>query len=260
MIKLLVSDLDGTLLTREKTVKKIDQEALKKAKANNIDICLASGRMDNEINSVMNLLGETYHRISQNGAFVRTKDQQEIHTVTFDSETAAFIYENVLSPELLTLVCSFDTQFIQEKSDAATEIEKFLFFPLQVEKNLISEIGRSIHTSKITIIGRPEDIIEKEKHIHSTLAGKIDAYRSDKSCLDLMPLNINKGRAVEILANALDIHLHEVACIGDSYNDIYMFELTPYSFAMKHSDDEVKAKAKYTVDSVDEAVQIILNL
>ena len=73
-----------------------------------------------------------------------------------------------------------------------------------------------------------------------------------------MPPNISKGSAISILLQEFQIQPEEVACIGDSYNDIPMFSLTPHSFAMSQADDAVKEHAHYVVDTVKDAVNQVL--
>ena len=74
MIKMLVSDLDGTLIDKKNQVAPQDVKAMKKLRAHDVDIFLASGRMDNEIMEVAKVIGDQYHRVSQNGAFVITNE------------------------------------------------------------------------------------------------------------------------------------------------------------------------------------------
>ena len=52
----------------------------------------------------------------------------------------------------------------------------------------------------------------------------------------------------------LQIEANEVACIGDSFNDISMFEVTPHSFTLHHAHPYVKEKANHIVRSVEEAI------
>ncbi|PHE41457.1 HAD family hydrolase, partial [Bacillus pseudomycoides] len=68
----------------------------------------------------------------------------------------------------------------------------------------------------------------------------------------------SKGFAISILLKEFQIQPEEIACIGDSYNDIPMFSLTPHSFAMSQADDAVKEHAHYVVNTVKDAVNHVI--
>ncbi|WP_269140690.1 HAD family hydrolase [Radiobacillus kanasensis] len=73
MIKLFVSDLDGTLLEEDKRVSEENQKQIKKLIANGVEFAIATGRSDRDIVKLMGDMDITGHRVSQNGAFVFNK-------------------------------------------------------------------------------------------------------------------------------------------------------------------------------------------
>ena len=77
---------------------------------------------------------------------------------------------------------------------------------------------------------------------------------SGKRYVDIMPRGVSKGSALRRLMEHLQIEANEVACIGDSFNDISMFEVTPHSFTLHHAHPYVKEKANHIVRSVEEAI------
>ncbi|KOO50529.1 HAD family hydrolase [Priestia koreensis] len=258
MIKLFVSDLDGTLLNHDKKVEQKEIDALQQLKESGVEICLASGRMDNEIVKVSESLEGDVHRVSQNGAFVLTHDDQSLHEKTFDHELASKLYSLTKMPDKITLVCSDNTNFVEEMSDVVKEIEKVMFFPIQENPTMREDFSTSLNPSKITVLGDHEQVLELQKKLNDMFGDDIDTYISAKSCLDIMPKHISKGNAIAVLLDHLDLQPDEIACVGDNFNDIPMFRLTPNSFAMSEAYDEVKQEANYVVDSVSEAVEIVL--
>ena len=97
MIRLLVSDLDGTLLTDEKTVSKTDQLALTKIIDAGINICFATGRNKKEVEFVMQGLDWNYHQVTQNGAQVYTAKNQLLQSSQFSPIDAKRLYQLVES-------------------------------------------------------------------------------------------------------------------------------------------------------------------
>ncbi len=96
------------------------------------------------------------------------------------------------------------------------------------------------------------------KKIDEKFHGKVSTFISAEQCLDVMPPNISKGSAISVLLKEFQLQPEEVACIGDSYNDIPMFALTPHSFAMAQADDAVKEHAHYVVNTVKDAVNHVI--
>ncbi len=258
LIKLIVSDLDGTLLGLDNHVKKEDKLAIQLAVEQGIDFAIASGRMDNEILEVLQELEQKAHRISQNGAFIYTKTNLPLHATTFSPQLAQQIYRQAKELEAIVLVCNENTYFIEETNENTAEIEKRLFYGLYECPNILDSIGKDIHPSKITVLATNEQIVEFEQKITRQFGNHIDTFISEPNCLDIMPKNISKGNAVRTLMEHLRLQPNEIACFGDAFNDTPMFRLTPYSFAMSHAHPNVKKEAQYVINSVSEGIHMIL--
>jgi hypothetical protein len=82
----------------------------------------------------------------------------------------------------------------------------------------------------------------------------IESFVSSKYTLDITNADNSKGKAIKQICLKDNISLDEVAVIGDSHNDISMFEITKHSYAMNEADDEVKRKALNVVNNVKDAV------
>ncbi|WP_010282898.1 Cof-type HAD-IIB family hydrolase [Bacillus timonensis] len=257
MIKLIVSDLDGTLLQEDNTVKPQDAKALNQALQEGLQISIATGRMDTEIKEVLKSIGQKFHRISQNGAFASTIDERSIFSRTFATDIAEKIYSTVLNPKFVTIVCSYDTNFTHEHNEYVEDVQKRMFHPIIIDPELNSKFNE-INPSKITLIGFENDILDMFEKLSMEFKNEVDLFISETHVLDIMPKEISKGNAVHKLLDDLSVKPSEIACIGDSFNDIPMFKLTPFSFAMATAHDDVKKEAKFVVESVAEAVKMIL--
>ncbi|MBM7661989.1 Cof subfamily protein (haloacid dehalogenase superfamily) [Bacillus mesophilus] len=260
MIKLIVSDLDGTLLDENIKVRERDIKSIHKAQEMGINFCLATGRKDLDIIEVSKMIDRTFHRISQNGAFIVLDDQTDFHSTFFESSIAQKIYSHVVDKEVLTLVSTRDTEIIDRNNEIVERIQKVLFSPLIINPNLYNDIGVTIHPSKIIVTGKDEVIEELQTELLQAYPNEIDAFISAKYTLDIMPKNISKGNAVKKLAERIGISLEEIACIGDSFNDVSMLQVAKYGFAMSKAKQGVKECADYVVESVGEAIEIILEI
>ncbi|WP_246943109.1 HAD family hydrolase [Bacillus pinisoli] len=260
MIKLFVSDLDGTLLDENKVVRQQDMDCMAKAIESGVSICLASGRKDIDILAVSEMINQTSHRISQNGAFIVMDDETDLHSTFFTPGIAKKIYHHVVEKEVLTFVSTREDEMIDRSNDIVERIQKVLFSPLIINPNLRDEVGVSIQPSKIVVTGKDEVIEEIQEELQLLFPDELDAFISAKYTLDLMPKNISKGNAVKKLADQLGITMDEVACIGDSFNDVPMLQVAKYGFAMREAKPGVKEHASYVVDTVGEAIEIVLDI
>lgn len=260
MIQLIVTDLDGTLLGYDRRVKKEDREAVVRAITSGIQFAVASGRMDNEILEVLKEIGHDAHRISQNGAFVYTNDHRLLHKRAFDPALARSIYEQARTLEAIVLVCNEQTSFVETKTEQIEQMRARLFFDIVEKREMLHAIGRDIHPSKITVIAEEHVVNHFEHVVNETWGPYVDTFISEPRCLDIMPKRISKGEALQLLMNHLRIQPEQVACFGDSFNDIPMFRLTPHSFVMSHAHEQVKKEARYVVSSVHEAIETVLRI
>ncbi|SEN51631.1 HAD family hydrolase [Lihuaxuella thermophila] len=259
MIKLFVSDLDNTLFNDEKQISEDDRRAIRALMDAGIHICLASGRMDKELVSVMEQLGGSFHRISQNGAFVYTREGERLLAASFEGNLARHLYEAAAPFGLVGFISMEDRMLVPSVTEDVRRIESRMMFPVEEHPGVLEEIGTTIQPSKICFIGDIGKIRQLETRVHQQFPGRVDTFISDRDCIDLMPPNISKGAGLKRLLDKLDLKPHETACIGDSYNDISMLQLTPHSFAMFHADPEVQKEARHTAKSVAEAAEWVLD-
>lgn len=258
MIKMIISDLDGTLLTIENKVHDEDILAIKEALNSGIDFCLASGRKDVDIQAVASIIGYQFHRISQNGAFIFSRENQQLHDSSFEPQFAKELLERFKADDVITILSTIDKEYVEEKDEYIYKMDERLFSPILEDKELHHKIGGTIIPSKIIIHGDEAKIHQLHKEITEAFPTKLDAYISEAEILDLVPKNISKGHAIELLLEHVGISRDEIACIGDSFNDIPMFQLTKNSYAMSTAHPDVKKEATHVVETVADAIHSIL--
>lgn len=252
MIKLIVSDLDGTLMQKGHHIRPEDREAIAEAQNRGIIVCFASGRMYPEIRHVMKEMELGVHSVSQNGAYVHTSDGKLIQNDTF--ETGLIKQLAVAASELpfVTVMCSADSYIVTDEKHR--HIEANLLAPLEVNPHAVEALGSELLCGKITYLGEVEGLLQLKHEMKNAHGDRIDAYISDVDCLDVMPSHVSKGTGLRALQRHLGIAPEETLCIGDAFNDVSMFVTTPHSFAMTGAHPDVKAKAAYEVRSVAEAI------
>jgi len=254
MIKLFATDLDGTLLKEHNHITTEDKLGLSDLVEHHVELAIATGRADNEIKEIYKLIEQTGHRVSQNGSFVHNKQDEMIHTYTFEKDISQTLHKLIEGTNANYLISTADDIFIKEMTPFLEKFEHLFFFPLKAGNDFTEELGKSIIPAKFMVVGETDEIISVQKLLHQHLDTDIESYLSDARCVDVVPKGINKGVGLTKLINTLSIQANEIAVVGDSFNDIAMLQMTPHSYAMSSADPEVKKHARKVVDHVHEAI------
>ncbi|WP_226035337.1 HAD family hydrolase [Aquibacillus saliphilus] len=259
MLKLFVTDLDGTLLDNHRYVKEENILAIQTLIENDVEFAIATGRMDRDIIEILKKVNQTGHRVSQNGGFVHDKDGSLLFSETFSDDLSKRLHQSISTHSSFYSVTTADEVYVTEKTPMVKQFEKLAYFPLTEFADVADHYGSTIFPAKFNIIGKTEDIIAIQEKVNQELGLEMESYLSDKYCVDFVPKGVSKALGLSHLIDKLEMKADEIAVIGDSHNDIPMLEMTPHSYAMSTAHPEVKEKASYVVDHVHEAINHLRN-
>ncbi|BCG59305.1 haloacid dehalogenase [Paenibacillus sp. URB8-2] len=262
MIKLIVSDLDGTLLDHSRRISASDWTAVKQAFQEGYEFCIASGRMHSEIKILMEEFHGRYYTVSQNGATIYKKDKELVANYFFEPEVSSQIlqFSSRHNHFVNFIHCTDDSFYLEKRTDATIPYESRILTSCSVRGDLVSALENGeIKSCKYSFFGDLDKLMLLNAELQNQFAGKIESFISERDCLDVMPLNVNKGVGLTFIMQELGLSPNEVACIGDSFNDVSMFALTNHSFAMRGSHADVKKKATNVINSVAEAIEQIVS-
>jgi len=246
--KLLVFDLDKTLLNNANLIDKKTKWVLFKAKEQGLKITIATGRMLSSALPYAREIEVNAPIIIYNGAMI--VDIFRNNRILFESRLS---YQSVF--QSLKLLEEFKelhpNLYINEKVyiEQITELTKKY---IQKDKVFFREVGNlanflkyNPNPVKILIIGEKE-ILERFFQKFNELGIK-DAYLvySDPEFLEILPTNCSKGKALEKVARYLEIDREEVMAFGDYLNDLEMIKWAGLGVAMKNSELELKRVADY---------------
>ncbi|MFX3625598.1 MAG: Cof-type HAD-IIB family hydrolase [Ectobacillus sp.] len=257
MIKMFVSDIDGTMMQHGGSIDEQDLKALREIAKDGLILCFASGRLDNEIADLMKEVGTDFHRISVNGVYIYTHQNEQLLSASFEPDILPELVKMTSSDQFIRYVSDEHNYYIEKKTPLVMELEEKAVMTSIEEPSLMEKVGKTIIPNKISIGGEEEDLLNLQREIEEKFHGQVSTVISAKNCLDVIPVNVSKGAAISVLLDQHGVKPEEMACIGDSYNDISMFQLTPHSFAMETADDAVKKHATHVVATVREAVAYV---
>lgn len=248
-IKLVATDLDGTLLNDYSEISDYNKKVLQNLMNRGIEVILSTGRPLNGMIRYKNILNNNNHSIVFNGSVVADNDGNFIYNKPIDKDTAMNIidiYNKYKSKDIYLHVYSGNKYIVSEED---------FYFRRYAQKENISDtlIGlnniENFEFSKMLFIG-DRDILEKiQKDINNNI--NADTSFSHTNFLEILANGINKGSALKWLCDKKGIKRDEIIAFGDNYNDIKMIEFAGIGVAVSNAEDELKNKADYICLSND---------
>ncbi|UOY93855.1 HAD family hydrolase [Ectobacillus sp. JY-23] len=254
MVRLFVSDLDDTLVYQINQVCNRDKRALQWLSEQGTDICFASGRFAHRIHHAVRDLEVEYHTASLNGAVLTTKDGVLLHEEIFNRTLSQKIYKYISEKQMVHIACAGESRYTVSKNQDYIFFEQNNGLEVIEMEDLHDRLGESIFPSKFFLHGTQDEIARVDHELKDVFGHEAEVVISGPGFVDIMPAGVSKGQALQKLMKHLQVLPHQVACIGDSFNDISMFEVTPHSFSLHHAPACVKQRAAHVVRSVEEAI------
>ena len=252
--KLLVVDIDGTLLGRERSISAENREALDEARRAGIMVSLSTGRAVQACRSILSQLALDGFHIFFDGALVSDLGQ-EVYAEPLDRgvvrEAVEFAHLHNLDLELYSA-----THYFVERETWSTDAHRRFFGvePTIVDFTGLWERERIIKGGLVSVnsqqVAKARDFYTQFKgSLHFSLA-RSPAF-PDVEFTNVVAPEVSKGRALEALASHLGISLAEVMAVGDGANDISLLSRTGLAVAMDNAPDEVKAVAHHVTLDVE---------
>ncbi|MFS0750151.1 Cof-type HAD-IIB family hydrolase [Oceanobacillus sp. 1P07AA] len=269
-MKLIASDLDGTLLQEDGTISEANQKAIQAAINNGIEFIVATGRSYDAASIPLKAAGIKCPVISLNGAVTYTKDKEIIQSIPLDKTVA----------KQITDVCDHEGMYIElftnkgifsgsreyflkvmvdimtsanpdiSEADVREQAERrFQFEPVEFIDNYYEVLDSTeIKVYKILVFAtEPEQLsnasekLRVEEGVVITSSGDIN--------LEFNHPEAQKGLAVEQYVQQKQWTMEDVMSIGDNWNDASMLQMAGRGVAMGNAADEIKALCSYTTST-----------
>jgi Cof subfamily protein (haloacid dehalogenase superfamily)/HAD superfamily hydrolase (TIGR01509 family) len=252
MIKLLIADVDGTLLTQGKVLTARTCDAVARLRAAGVQFAVTSGRPPRALANLVGPLKLTAPLAAFNGGmFVKPDLTTVLAQRTLDRATAEEAVNHLLEAGLDVWVYR-GAEWYLRNPDAfrvARERSNVGFSPIVVS-DLHEELDGAI---KIVGVSENQPLVARcEVELGARLAAHASASRSTPFYVDVTHPEANKGMVVRQAARILQIPLEEIATIGDMPNDIHMLSITGLGIAMGNASPEVKQAARHVTTSNEE--------
>lgn len=248
-IRLLLSDVDGTLVTKDKVLTPGAIAAATLLREAGIALAVTSSRPPLGMRMLVEPLGLILPLGGCNGGVLVNPDMSVIETRLIDPAAARIVVDFLLRQGLDVWVYTETEWMVRDPAAPHVARERFI---LQFDATVVASFTDAHLSHAVKIVGVSDDfplIAASEAAAQALLGATASATRSAAYFLDVTNPLANKGQIVHTLAERLNIAPQEIATIGDMPNDVLMFKQSGFSIAMGNADDEVKSRACVVTDS-----------
>ncbi|MGJ4943174.1 HAD family hydrolase [Bradyrhizobium sp. HKCCYLS1011] len=247
-IALVVSDVDGTLLTRDKTLTDRARDAARRLHEAGIAFTITSSRPAIGMRFLVEPLQISLPVGPFNGSSIVDPDMTPVEQSLIPTRAAERALEMLNQFGVDIWLFTNDAWLTRNPDGDYVPNEKRA---IRADPTIIEDFSPYV-SNACKIVGSSRDfelLVRCEGAMREALGDQALAVRSQSYYLDITPPGRDKGTFVAATAERLGIPLAAVATIGDMHNDVAMFKVSGLSIAMGNASDEVKGYAKEVTTS-----------
>ena len=265
-VRLLLADVDGTLVTREKVLTERAKAAVNRMREAGVAFAITSGRPPRGMQMLIEPLALTTPIAAFNGGLFVKPDLSVIEQRVLQQNVVAPVIEIIKAQKLVAWIYRGIDWFVPERHGPHVDREEWTVkFPPTVVPDFN---GKMDDVAKIVGVSDDlEAVVKCEAAVRAQFADsvrskqsnpqrepdlQVSAARSQPYYLDVTHPDANKGAVVMMLSKMLGIPPEQIATFGDMPNDMSMFAKGGISIAMGQSSEEVKKAATYVTTSSEE--------
>jgi hypothetical protein len=264
-ISLLLADVDGTLVTKEKILTDRALAAVHKLWDAGIRFTITSGRPPLGMKMIVDALNLTEPIAAFNGGLFVHPDFSMLEENVLPATTVQEVIKMITAHDLDVWIYRGKDWFVHERHGPHVDREEWTvkFPPTVVSSfdglfdNVVKVVGVS---DDLDAVAKCETDVQQafSQQVHCQAGAssgggeQVSAARSQPYYLDVTHPHANKGFVVDRLSQLLGIPRQEIATIGDMPNDVPMFERSGLSIAMGNASVEVQQQAQYVTTSYEE--------
>lgn len=251
MIKMLVLDIDGTILSAKTPITTKLIKYIKILKQNGIKVVIATGRMHKSAKVIAAELGTDDPIISYQGGMVIDKSNNILDNRILDENLAREVIEYFRKEKIHTNIYINDELIVEQESKEIIDyIEgKYVKYTKVETFDGLDFSG----LNKVLAINYNPDLIKKQVNVlQQRYKNKLYIVRSTPYFCEVANPTATKGNGIRFLAKLWNIKQEEIMAIGDQDNDIEMLLAAGKRIAMGNATEELKKVSNYITKTVDE--------
>ena len=253
MIKLIASDMDGTLLTTQKRLPKDFTQVVRALKEKGISFCIASGRQYASLRRELVDRVNDLIFIAENGALIMDHDKELFIEALDACDLPAIVRAAEGLDQVYPVICRSDCALVDKSaSEAFVEEMRMYYMQTYVVDDLASACAEFHDVCKVAFY----DAGDAATHLLPVLLERLGEHHavilSGANWVDVMKPGVNKGRAMRMLQEIKGVSPDECMAFGDYLNDLEMLENVTESYAMENALEEIKCVSKHIAPPNDE--------
>lgn len=248
MIKLIVSDIDGTLVKdgENQVNPEIFDIIMRLKREKGIHFAAASGRQAASIEYTFNPIKNEIFYVAENGSYLGCYGRT-LFLYPIERELVNSLVEDIRkNPELAVMVSSAEGAYLETQDEAFVNWMKNGYHYNILRIDDVTKVEGEIIKVAVYKNGHIQDSV---KYLFDKYSDKMQTTISGDMWMDCMRKGVNKGEALKTLQESLDIKPEETMVFGDQLNDIEMLNRAHYSFAVGNAREEVKKTARFQTDT-----------
>lgn len=246
MIKLIATDMDGSLLNDDHQIDREFWDVFKEIRKKNIIFSAASGRQYYSLLENFDSIKDDMLFIAENGTYV-IQNGKELFSVTLDKKHALkFIELGRKIPKAHLVVCGKKSAYMEDDSNQWLTSEISRYYPrFKIVDDLTKIDDEILKVSLCDLLGS-----EKNSHQHfKTYENEFNIAVSGENWLDITHPHANKGMAIKKIQEIFKITPAETMVFGDYLNDLDMIKNAKYSYAMENAHPLLKKEANFIAEN-----------
>lgn len=270
MIKLIASDMDGTLLNDDHMISEENLKAIRKAQEMGRHFTIVTGRDYGAVKSYLEECNLKCECILSNGAEYRDVNGNVIESVYMNKDSVKIVFDILNDAGLCIQLMTNNGSYVTNKeSDKKAIIDRFKLFNPKMNENEVEEFVEKFHAERgmkyiddvYEILKSDVEVLkivtfDNDEKLIANLKEKLKKSTSDLAVastfsndIEISDIEAQKGLILAKTIKKMGIDKSEVIVLGDSFNDYSMFTEFENSYAMENAIPEIKEIAKYVTDS-----------
>lgn len=246
MIKLIASDMDGTLLDEDNKLPSDFFEILDELKDIGTKFIVASGRPYYTLYDNFSPKSDEITYIADNGSCIIMNGELIYKKTLQMSDVEEIVKECKAIDCTYVVICGIKGAYVFDRA-LATSDEAKEYYSRITFINSVSEIDDDVY--KIGLYDIKGAFKNSYNRLYPLFKDKFDVVVSGKTWIDIMIKGVNKGKALQYIQEKLSISPQETMAFGDYYNDIELLSRAEYSFVMENANADLKKYGNYLASS-----------
>jgi Cof subfamily protein (haloacid dehalogenase superfamily) len=250
-IRLIATDIDGTLLNSRHEISPRNEQALRRAMQQGVQVVLATGKTYLSGVGIIRQLGLTTPGVYVQGLAICGPDGSVLHSQTLNPDVVQHVASLAEVEDIAIVGYEGSRLMMPDDNDYAKALTQH-HEPQPEIVGPLSRLAGAVAFNKLIVMCEPENMPELRQKVSQHVNGSAGIVLSSPFLLEIVPLGTSKGAGLAWLLDYLGVPADEVLALGDAENDVEMLQMAGVGAAMGNAMSVVKDAADIIVASNDD--------